>query len=222
MDWRSAVKRRSYALLYVQSVAVEISRLTNLRKPLSCCIDDETMAAPRVICSLAPSHQRWARGWTGGMCRLSNLRYDPTGNQARNQLGTPGGRESFPRGTQIFWTMSNIFKLCQHIFPGRGAENFQGGKIPPRLRACREPVFCGAYSTNEVIHPVIATRKIKMQHCFDSSHTFLYRIFAATSALTSTETQVIGRTLTSNSCAWVHCFAGTGLTWAVKWLLIWW
>ena len=30
-------------------------------------------------------------------------------NQARNQLGTPGGTKSFLRGAQIFWTMSNAF-----------------------------------------------------------------------------------------------------------------
>ena len=41
--------------------------------------------------------------------------------QARNQLGTPGGAESFPRGSQIFWTMSNIFKLCRTHF-SRGGE----------------------------------------------------------------------------------------------------
>jgi len=29
--------------------------------------------------------------------------------QARNQLGTPGGAKRFLRGAQIFWTMSNIF-----------------------------------------------------------------------------------------------------------------
>ena len=43
--------------------------------------------------------------------------------QARNQLGTPGGAKSFPRGAQIFWTMSNIFKLCpKHL--SRGSEKF--------------------------------------------------------------------------------------------------
>ena len=38
--------------------------------------------------------------------------------QARNQLGTPGGAKSFPRGAQIFWTISNSFKLCLRHFPG--------------------------------------------------------------------------------------------------------
>jgi len=32
-------------------------------------------------------------------------------NQARNQLGTPGGAKSLLRGVQIFWTVSNNFKL---------------------------------------------------------------------------------------------------------------
>ena len=31
--------------------------------------------------------------------------------QARNQLGTAGGAKSFLRGAQIFWTISNSFKL---------------------------------------------------------------------------------------------------------------
>jgi len=37
-------------------------------------------------------------------------------SQARSQLGTPGGSKSFPRGAQIFWIMSNIFKLCPTPF----------------------------------------------------------------------------------------------------------
>jgi len=53
------------------------------------------------------------------------------GRQARNQLGTSGGAKSFPRGTQIFWTMSNIFKLCVIHF-SRGGKNFSA---PPWLRA---------------------------------------------------------------------------------------
>jgi len=59
-------------------------------------------------------------------------------DQVRNQLGTPGGAKSFPRGAQIFWTMSNIFKLCPTHF-SRWGENFLGGlrpPAPPWLRAC--------------------------------------------------------------------------------------
>jgi len=37
-------------------------------------------------------------------------------NQARNQLGSPGGAKSFLRGAQIFYTMSNSFKLCPTHF----------------------------------------------------------------------------------------------------------
>jgi len=123
------------------------------------------------------------------------------GTRPATSLGHQEGGRVFREGPKFF-ELCPIFLNCANtFFQGGGRKIFKGGKIPPRLRACREPVFCGAYSTNEVIHPVIATRKIKMQHCFDSSHTFLYRIFAATSALTSTEAQVIGRTLTSNSCA---------------------
>jgi len=50
--------------------------------------------------------------------------------QARNQLGTPGGAKSFPRGANIFWTMSNIFKLCPTDF-SRGGEYFLRGASPP-------------------------------------------------------------------------------------------
>jgi len=38
------------------------------------------------------------------------------GRQACNQLGTSGGAKSFPRRAQIFWTMSNIVKLCATHF----------------------------------------------------------------------------------------------------------
>jgi len=50
--------------------------------------------------------------------------------QARNQLGTPGGAMSFPRGAKIFWTMSNSFKLCPTHF-SRVGENFSRGVSPP-------------------------------------------------------------------------------------------
>ena len=50
--------------------------------------------------------------------------------QARSQLGTPGGAKSFLRGAQIFWTMSNSFKLYPTHFSG-GAKNFLGGDSPP-------------------------------------------------------------------------------------------
>jgi len=44
-------------------------------------------------------------------------------HQARNQLGTPGGAKSFPSGAKIFWTMSNIFKMCP-THSSRGREFF--------------------------------------------------------------------------------------------------
>jgi len=50
--------------------------------------------------------------------------------QARNQLGTPGGATSFPRGAQIFWTMANILKLCPTRF-SRGGEKFCRGGLAP-------------------------------------------------------------------------------------------
>ena len=50
-------------------------------------------------------------------------------NHARNQLGTPGGAKSFLRGAQIFWTMSNMFKLYPTHF-SRGAKHFLEGASP--------------------------------------------------------------------------------------------
>ena len=59
--------------------------------------------------------------------------------KARNQLGTPGGPKSFPRGAQIFWTISNIFKLCPTHFY-RGPKFSRRGLAPLRplcLRTCQ-------------------------------------------------------------------------------------
>jgi len=50
------------------------------------------------------------------------------GTQARNQLGIPGGAKSFLRGGQIFWIVSNSFKLCPTHFS-------RGTSPPPWLRA---------------------------------------------------------------------------------------
>ena len=44
--------------------------------------------------------------------------------------GTPGVAKSFPRGAQIFLTMSNSFKLCRTHFYRR-AKNFLGRASPP-------------------------------------------------------------------------------------------
>ena len=59
------------------------------------------------------------------MPRLPSLKhatvYNPD-NQARNQLGIPRGAKSFLRGAQIFYTISNRFKLRPKHF-SRG-ENF--------------------------------------------------------------------------------------------------
>ena len=51
-------------------------------------------------------------------------------NQARNQLGTPGGAKSFLREAQIFWTMSNTFKLYPTHFSREG-EKFSRWALPP-------------------------------------------------------------------------------------------
>jgi len=54
-------------------------------------------------------------------------------NQARNQLGTPGGTKSFLRGAQIF-------ELSPTHFP-RGEKKFYWGISPPWLRACNKCVM---------------------------------------------------------------------------------
>ena len=70
----------------------------------------------------AACHKREALRVTG----LDNPRHD----QARDQLGTPGGEKSFPRGVQIFGSTSNIFELGPTHF-SMGAKNFIGGLRPP-------------------------------------------------------------------------------------------
>jgi len=64
--------------------------------------------------------------------------------QARNQIGTPGGAKSFPSGAQIFWTMSNIFKLCPTYFSRRG--NLSTGVSPP----CSPPGYGPAEETKKM------------------------------------------------------------------------
>jgi len=44
-------------------------------------------------------------------------------------LGHQQGRRVF-RGAQIFWTMSNIFKLCPTHFSRRGKKNSRGTRPP--------------------------------------------------------------------------------------------
>ena len=46
-----------------------------------CWTSGETMAALRVNCSLAPTHGRWARGWTGRKYRFSSFRYGQIWNR---------------------------------------------------------------------------------------------------------------------------------------------
>jgi len=61
------------------------------------------------------------------------LPLQPKGNwfyQARNQLRTPGGEKGFLRRAQIFWTMSNIFKLYPTHF-SKGREKFSRGNFFP-------------------------------------------------------------------------------------------
>jgi len=54
--------------------------------------------------------------------------------QARNQLGTPGGRRVFQEGENIFKLCPLALKYVQHILPGR-AKIFLGGLRLPWVRA---------------------------------------------------------------------------------------
>jgi len=53
-----------------------------------------------------------------------------TYSEAHNQLGTPGGAKSFPRGAKIFEICPIFLKYAQHIFL-EGANNFLGGGFHP-------------------------------------------------------------------------------------------
>jgi len=55
--------------------------------------------------------------------------YKKCGLQARNQLGTPGGAKSFPKGPH-FLTCPIFLNHVQQMFPGE-AKNFLGTASPP-------------------------------------------------------------------------------------------
>jgi len=69
--------------------------------------------------------------------------------QARHRLGTPGGEKSFPREGQFFKTMSNSFKIRQHIFPVWTKIFLGEASLPPGYG----PVdFCTSQKTNVFLH----------------------------------------------------------------------
>jgi len=94
------------------------------------------MAFPRPNCSVVLRNARKAGIWNTWKVVLtknkfsknyvhaacvSSLTKKASGySQARNQLGTPGRANSFLRGAQTFWTMSNSFKQCPTHFSRRG------------------------------------------------------------------------------------------------------
>jgi len=63
-------------------------------------------------------------------------------NQARNQLGTPGGAKCFLWGAKIFWTMFNIFKLYPTHF-SRRRRNF----FSKWYRASKQNITLFTYTT---------------------------------------------------------------------------
>jgi len=65
--------------------------------------------------------------------------------QARNQLGTSGGKKSFLREGQFFKTMSNSFKIRQHIFAARTKIFLGEASLPPGYGSID---FCTSQKTN--------------------------------------------------------------------------
>jgi len=51
-----------------------------------CCTGSESVAAPRLNCSLPPTHQHRARVWRGRKCCFSSLRYDPSPDRESNPI----------------------------------------------------------------------------------------------------------------------------------------
>jgi len=73
--------------------------------------------------------------------------------QTRNQLGTSGGEKSFLREGQFFKTMSNSFKIRQHIFPVR-TKIFLGEASLPLGYGYVD--FCISQKTNVFLHILCA------------------------------------------------------------------
>ena len=103
-----------------------------------------------LICRCAEAHYWCFSDFSWFATEIAHFGYKV---QARNQLGTPGLAKSFPRGAQIFQTMSNSFQLCLTDFSRGGAKRFCRWASPPLwLRVCRVPQF--AYlSIGIFLHP---------------------------------------------------------------------
>jgi len=69
--------------------------------------------------------------------------------QARNQLGTSGGEKDFLREEQIFETMSNSFKIRQHIFTVWTKIFLGEASLPPGYGSVD---FCTSQKTNVFLH----------------------------------------------------------------------
>ena len=105
-------------------------------------------ATPRWKCSLAPTHQRRARG---------SLRY---GAQARNQLGTPGEAKSFLKGAENFKLCPVVPHYVQQNFSREGERNFRvlrppgNGPDDANRNRNHSTNFDGACSTNKATLPL--------------------------------------------------------------------
>ena len=76
-------------------------------------------------------------------------------NQARNQLGTPGGAKSCLRGVQNILAMSNSFKRCPTRFSS-GSEKCCSGGFPLR------PAWLRAWHTTTSYNHISPSRKYQL------------------------------------------------------------
>jgi len=101
--------------------------------------------------SKALTYYSWCWGLWGGFWKWN------TYTQARNQFATPGGAKSFLRRAQIFWTMSNSFKLYPAHFSRRDEKFSKEGFAPLHphwLRACLHITvdIVGAFESRVLTH----------------------------------------------------------------------
>ena len=119
--------------------------------------------------------------------------------QARNQLGSPGGAKSFLRGAQIFWTVSNNFKRCQYIFPG--GKKFSRGTSPP----LRHPWLRAWSRTKSITQNIL---EVVLKDCW-RPHKRAWEPHAALRTVVENHW--------SNQLLWAICFVnGTCKWWYVK------
>jgi len=119
-------KRRPSVLSNISILTISVSLPVAVNNPVAASqVRFQKFRAIQRFC-VKVSNKHSDRGHSSNNLELLT---DRTFRKVRNQLGTPGGAKSFPRGAQMFRTMSNIFKLCPTHFSS-GGENFCRGLSP--------------------------------------------------------------------------------------------